>query len=104
MHHQNVIATLDLLQDTEGVYRQIMEYCSGGDLYIVLLAPEQLGEAEADCFYQQLLQGVEYIHEMGVAHRDLKPETFSSPNAERSRSRTWTMQNAFARPGEGMHI
>ncbi|OAK93744.1 kinase-like protein [Phaeosphaeriaceae sp. SRC1lsM3a] len=66
MHHQNVIATLDLLQDTEGVYRQIMEYCSGGDLYIVLLAPEQLGEAEADCFYQQLLQGVEYIHEMDI--------------------------------------
>jgi protein-serine/threonine kinase len=74
MHHPNVIATLDLLQNTEGVYCQIMEYCSGGDLYTVLLATKQLEVAEADCFFKQLLQGVEYIHEMGVAHRDLKPE------------------------------
>jgi protein-serine/threonine kinase len=74
MHHPNVIATLDLLQDTFGVYCQIMEYCSGGDLYTMLFATEQLEEAEADCFFKQLLQGVEYIHEMGVAHRDLKPE------------------------------
>lgn len=74
MHHLNVIATLDLLQNTEGVYCQIMEYCSGGDLHTVLLATDQLDETEADCFFKQLMKGVEYMHEMGVAHRDLKLE------------------------------
>ena len=74
LHHQNVVTTLDLLQDTRGVYCQIMEYCSGGDLHTVILAAGQLELMEADCFFKQLIRGVGYMHEMGVAHRDLKPE------------------------------
>jgi protein-serine/threonine kinase len=74
LHHQNVVATLDLLQDAKGVYCQIMEYCSGGDLHTVILTAGQLEEMEADCFFKQLIRGVGYLHEMGVAHRDLKPE------------------------------
>lgn len=74
LHHPNVIATLDLLQDAKGAYCQVMEYCSGGDLHSVILIAGQLEEAEADCFFKQLMRGVEYIHEMGEAHRDLKPE------------------------------
>ncbi|KAL5370811.1 hypothetical protein DPSP01_014656 [Paraphaeosphaeria sporulosa] len=74
LHHPNVIVTLDLLQDAKGVYCQVMEYCSGGDLHSLVLAAGQLQEAEADCFFKQLMRGVEYMHEIGVAHRDLKPE------------------------------
>lgn len=74
MQHPNVINTLDLLQDDKGVYCEVMEYCSGGDLYTLVLAAGQLEVIEADCFFKQLMRGVEYMHEMGVAHRDLKPE------------------------------
>jgi protein-serine/threonine kinase len=74
MQHPNVINTLDLLQDDKGVYCEVMEYCSGGDLYTLVLAAGQLEVTEADCFFKQLMRGVEYMHEMGVAHRDLKPE------------------------------
>ena len=74
MQHPNVITTLDLLQDEKGVYCEVMEYCSGGDLYTLVLTAGQLEVAEADCFFKQLMRGVEYMHEMGVAHRDLKPE------------------------------
>ncbi|KAH7117011.1 kinase domain-containing protein [Dendryphion nanum] len=74
MQHPNVINTLDLLQDDKGVYCEVMEYCSGGDLYTLVLAAGQLEVVEADCFFKQLMRGVEYLHEMGVAHRDLKPE------------------------------
>lgn len=74
MQHPNVINTLDLLQDDKGTYCEVMEYCSGGDLYTLVLAAGQLEVAEADCFFKQLMRGVEYMHEMGVAHRDLKPE------------------------------
>jgi protein-serine/threonine kinase len=74
MQHPNVIRTLDLLQDDKGDYCEVMEYCSGGDLYTLILAAGQLEVAEADCYFKQLMRGVEYMHEMGVAHRDLKPE------------------------------
>ncbi|KAF2866470.1 kinase domain-containing protein [Massariosphaeria phaeospora] len=74
MQHPNVINTLDLLQDDKGIYCEVMEYCSGGDLYTLVLSAGQLEVLEADCFFKQLMRGVEYLHEMGVAHRDLKPE------------------------------
>jgi protein-serine/threonine kinase len=74
MRHPNVIATLDLLLDTKGVYCQVMELCSGGDLHTVILTAGQLEETEADCFFKQLMRGVGYMHEMGVARRDLKLE------------------------------
>lgn len=74
LHHPNLIATLDLLQDAKGVYCQVMEYVPGGDLHTLILCAGQLAEREADCFFAQMVRGVQYMHEMGVAHRDIKPE------------------------------
>lgn len=70
----NIIDTLDLLKDAKGDYVEVMEFCSGGDLYTLIIASGKLEYAEADCFFKQLIKGVNYIHEMGVSHRDLKPE------------------------------
>ncbi len=74
MKHPNVIKTLDLLQDEKGDFCEVMEFCAGGDLYTLILAAGQLEVLEADCFFKQLMRGVDYLHESGVAHRDLKPE------------------------------
>ncbi|RPB05759.1 Pkinase-domain-containing protein [Choiromyces venosus 120613-1] len=74
LRHQNVIHTLDLLQDAKGDYCEVMEFCAGGDLYTLVLTAGKLDVAEADCYFKQLMRGVEYMHQMGVAHRDLKPE------------------------------
>ncbi|CAG8590866.1 9810_t:CDS:2 [Acaulospora morrowiae] len=74
LHHINVIDTIDLLQDTQGNYCEVMEYCAGGDLYSLIASHEKLEQEEADCFFGQLINGVKYLHDSGVAHRDLKPE------------------------------
>ncbi|KAI9746503.1 MAG: serine/threonine-protein kinase HAL4/sat4 [Claussenomyces sp. TS43310] len=74
LRHPNVIHTLDLLQDAKGDYCEVMEFCAGGDLYTLVLAAGKLEVQEADCYFKQLMRGVEYMHEMGVSHRDLKPE------------------------------
>ncbi|KAI8952374.1 kinase domain-containing protein [Xylaria longipes] len=74
LRHPNVIHTLDLLKDQKGDYCEVMEYCSGGDLYSLILTAGKLETLEADCYFKQMMRGVEYMHEMGVAHRDLKPE------------------------------
>lgn len=70
----NIIDTLDLLKDAKGDFCEVMEFCSGGDLYTLIIASGKLEYAEADCFFKQLIRGVNYMHDMGVAHRDLKPE------------------------------
>ncbi|KAI0480436.1 serine/threonine-protein kinase hal4 [Xylariaceae sp. FL0804] len=74
LRHPNVIHTLDLLKDQKGDYCEVMEFCSGGDLYTLVLTAGKLEVLEADCYFKQMMRGVEYMHEMGVAHRDLKPE------------------------------
>lgn len=74
LKHVNIIETLDLLQDAKGDYVEVMEFCSGGDLYTLIIAAGKLEYMEADCYFKQLIRGVNYMHEMGVAHRDLKPE------------------------------
>lgn len=74
LRHPNVIHTLDLLKDAKGDYCEVMEFCSGGDLYTLVLAAGKLEVQEADCYFKQMMRGVEYMHEMGVAHRDMKPE------------------------------
>lgn len=74
LHHPNIIHTLDLLQDAKGDYCEVMEFCSGGDLYTLILSAGKLEYQEADCFFKQIIRGVNYMHDMGVAHRDLKPE------------------------------
>lgn len=70
----HIINTLDLLKDAKGDYCEVMEFCSGGDLYTLVIAAGKLEYIEADCFFKQLVRGVSYMHTMGVAHRDIKPE------------------------------
>jgi protein-serine/threonine kinase len=35
---------------------------------------ERMTEIEKACCFKQLIQGLAYLHSMGVAHRDIKPE------------------------------
>lgn len=75
LDHINIIHTFDLMKDTHGSCCQIMEYCSGGDLYsLIISSGSGLTAIESDCFFKQILRGVVYMHSMGVAHCDLKPE------------------------------
>ena len=74
LRHANVIRTIDLLIDEKGYYCEVMEFCAGGDLYALIRSAGTLEVQEADCFFKQMMCGVEYMHEMGVAHCDLKPE------------------------------
>lgn len=51
----------------------IMEFAERGDLMGYIKGKESLGEEEAAGLFSQVLDAVEYIHTMGIAHRDLKP-------------------------------
>ncbi|GAA5874410.1 hypothetical protein JCM8547_005391 [Rhodosporidiobolus lusitaniae] len=73
LHHHNVVETVDLVQDEQQHWCEVMEYCPGGDLYAAIKKGD-LGPAEINSYFKQILAGVAYLHSMGVAHRDIKPE------------------------------
>ena len=80
LKHCNIINAFDLFKDLKGEYCEVMEYCSGGDLYSLIVSAGKLEYIEADCFFKQIMRAVHYMHNMGVAHRDLKPENILLTN------------------------
>ena len=73
LDHENVVKTVDLIQDSKKRWCVVMEYCAGGDMYSKVSKGGLLTE-EINCYFVQLVRGVKYLHANGVAHRDLKPE------------------------------
>lgn len=69
LHHPNIIETLDIIHD-HGRYFEIMEYCPY-DFFAVVMSGK-MTKAEIACTFKQILNGVTYLHDMGLAHRDLK--------------------------------
>jgi protein-serine/threonine kinase len=73
LHHINIVETVDLVQDEQQHWCEVMEYCPGGDLYAAIKRGG-MSSAEVECTFKQILHGIQYLHSMGVAHRDIKPE------------------------------
>lgn len=69
MHHSNVIETLEVLKENQKWY-QIMEFAPF-DLFAIVMTGN-MEKQEIFCCIKQVLRGVEYLHSMGLAHRDLK--------------------------------
>ncbi|KAJ7447851.1 Pkinase-domain-containing protein [Mycena galericulata] len=73
LHHINIVETVDLVQDEQGRWCEVMEFCPGGDLYAAI-KKGGMSPSEVECCFKQILSGVGYLHSQGVAHRDIKPE------------------------------
>ena len=69
LHHGNIIETMDLVNE-KGSYYVVMEYAPF-DLFAIVMTGKMSRE-EISCCTLQILNGVAYLHGMGLAHRDLK--------------------------------
>lgn len=69
LHHGNIIETLDILQE-KGRWFEVMEYAPY-DLFAIVMTGKMSRE-EVSCCFLQILNGVTYLHSLGLAHRDLK--------------------------------
>jgi len=73
MDHPNLVRTFDVFNDNYNVY-VVMELMPGGELYNLVDDRGHLSEVESRYIFKQILKGVRYLHNRGVAHRDLKLE------------------------------
>lgn len=76
LHHPNIIETIRLCVD-HGRWNHVMEYCSEGDLFSLIKKGHLKAEDRAGdrlCLFKQLIQGLNYLHANGIAHRDIKLE------------------------------
>lgn len=69
LHHPNIIETLDIIQD-DGKFFEVMEYCPF-DFFAIVMSGK-MTKGEIGCTFKQIINGVTYLHKMGLAHRDLK--------------------------------
>lgn len=69
LHHINIIRTIDIVTE-HGNYYEVMEYAPV-ELFSVVMSGK-MTRLEVFCVWRQIVDGVDYLHSLGLAHRDLK--------------------------------
>jgi protein-serine/threonine kinase len=72
LHHPNIVESVRLCTHA-GRWNVVMEYCQYGELFS-LVEKKYLDMDSKLCLWKQLLRGVSYLHNHGIAHRDIKLE------------------------------
>jgi len=71
--HTNVLRLIEIYE-TDQHLSLVMELVNGGELFYKIVDKGSYSERDARDIVRQLVEGVDYLHEKGIAHRDLKPE------------------------------
>lgn len=69
LKHPNIIKTIDIIHENNR-YFEIMEYAPI-DFFAVVMSGG-MSRGEINCCLKQILEGTKYLHDLGLAHRDLK--------------------------------
>ncbi|XP_053156495.1 serine/threonine-protein kinase PLK2-like isoform X4 [Hemicordylus capensis] len=75
LKHRNVVGFHRHFADRENIY-MVLEYCSRKSLAHILKARKTLTEPEVRFYLKQIITGLQYIHQQGIIHRDLKLSNF----------------------------
>ncbi|KAG8877412.1 hypothetical protein FRB98_006694 [Tulasnella sp. 332] len=73
LHHPNVTQLYEVIA-TENTIWLITELCAGGELYDYLVEKGRLSDTETRQIFGELCLALNYVHKLGVVHRDLKLE------------------------------
>lgn len=71
--HPGIVQLHFTFQDTFSLY-MALESCEGGELFDQITRKGRLLEDEARFYAAEVIDALEYIHNMGLIHRDIKPE------------------------------
>jgi serine/threonine protein kinase len=70
--HPYIVGVRELIQEGD-LWGMVMEYIEGQELYDYVLDRKKLTQAEALNYISQIVQALDYVHQQGVLHRDVKP-------------------------------
>lgn len=73
LDHKNIVKLKSFYEDIENYYL-VMEFVPGGDLMDFVAANGAIGEDATQVITKQILDGIAYVHRLGISHRDLKPD------------------------------
>ena len=73
MNHENIISLYDQLEDDKKIYL-VLEYAGSSTLLDFLKHKKVLTEPQAARILVELCLALKHMHDMGVMHRDLKPD------------------------------
>ncbi|KAG8127203.1 hypothetical protein E2320_022180, partial [Naja naja] len=71
LQHRNVVGFHRHFADQENIYL-VLEYCSRKSLAHILKVRGMLTEPEVRFYLKQITSGLQYLHQQGIIHRDLK--------------------------------
>lgn len=72
LHHPCIVNLLHVIETKEELFL-MMELVKGGELFYKIVDRGSLSEDQARYVLLQVLSALDYMHEKGVIHRDLKP-------------------------------
>lgn len=73
MNHPNIVRLYEMIKDAQNYYI-FMEFCPGGELFQYIVDRRFVPEEESRMFFRQIIEAIQYIHDLKATHRDLKPE------------------------------
>ncbi len=73
LNHPNICRLFDTIHTSDAIF-MITEVVPGGELFDYVAQKDHLSEDEARLILRQLVAATDYMHRMGIAHRDLKME------------------------------
>jgi len=71
--HKHIVQLVDFYEEKNNFYL-VMDYMTGGDVFDRVVGMDHYTEKDARDLVKILLKAVKFMHEKGVAHRDLKPQ------------------------------
>ena len=71
IEHQNIVRFHELISDDDLLYL-FFEYCPCGDLQMFVMDHKKLSEDLARRLFSDICSGLNYLHNKGIAHRDIK--------------------------------
>lgn len=70
--HPHIVQVYEVIEE-DGLWGMVMEYINGQDLGVYVDERGQLPEDEALRYIDQVGKALEYVHQQGFLHRDVKP-------------------------------